>query len=621
MEIISGVPDMTKEQKTRKDSGISTIWGATIDRTCPLGEYPRPQMVRRDWICLNGPWEYAVTGIDEPMPETADGFILVPFSFETALGGVEKPFPPDRKLHYRRSFPAPETGSSNRILLNFEAVDWKCEIFINGTMAGSHEGGYLPFSIDITDLSRPGVNVLVVSVTDPSDTHWQQRGKQRLHPSGIWYTPTSGIWQTVWMETVPKDYVEGLRMTPLSGANGVRIEVSSASGLDVRARIYEGGHPAASAVFKSNEPFDILLESPRLWSPADPFLYDVEIDLVSGQDTIDSVTSYFGIRSVSFAKGSSGRNMLLLNGSPVFLNGPLDQGYWPESGLTPPCDAAMEFDIRRMKELGFNAIRKHIKIEPRRWYYHADRIGILVIQDMVSGGRDMTTRRRVRLSRLPGHLVRDNNGRTHSLAWRSDPASREGYENELGGMLSHLHNSPAIIVWCPFNEAWGQYDSKRIYEKVRETDPSRAVDHASGWIDQGCGDFLSRHTYIKELKRPPDCDKRAYLISEYGGYNCILTDNLWRDDDTSGYKYFPTTGMLMDAYEELLKGQVLPLIEYGLCGTIYTQLSDVEIETNGIYTYDRKVLKFDAMRMRSLHAMLDDAFRKQNNQGQGQLST
>ncbi|MFO7612826.1 MAG: glycoside hydrolase family 2 TIM barrel-domain containing protein, partial [Clostridia bacterium] len=505
-----------------------------------------------------------------------------------------------------------ETGPGDRILLNFEAVDWKCEIFINGMKGGSHEGGYLPFSIDITDLVKPDGNVLVVSVTDPSDSHWQQRGKQRLHPSSIWYTPTSGIWQTVWMETVPSDYIEGLRITPLPEEERVLIEVSSASGLNVRARINDGELPVACGSFKSNEPFFILLPSPRLWSPAEPFLYGLEIELMSGPDTIDSVTSYFGMRSVSIARGSSGRKMLLLNGSPVFLNGPLDQGYWPESGLTPPCDEAMKFDIRSMKELGFNAIRKHIKIEPRRWYYHADRLGILVIQDMVSGGRDMNTKRRVKMSRLPGHLVKDNNARTYSLAWRSDPSSRKSYEDELEGMLSHLHNSPAIIIWCPFNEAWGQYDSKRIYGKVRALDSSRAVDHVSGWIDQGCGDFLSKHTYIKKLKRPPGCDKRAYLISEYGGYNCILADNLWRDDDSSGYKYFPTTGMLMDAYEELLTGQVLPLIEYGLCGTIYTQLSDVEIETNGIYTYDRRVLKFDAKRMRRLHAMLDDAFRRKN---------
>ncbi|MBN2882264.1 MAG: glycoside hydrolase family 2, partial [Clostridia bacterium] len=354
---------------------------------------------------------------------------------------------------------------------------------------------------------------------------------------------------------------------------------------------------------ESNETASIEITDPRIWSPEDPFLYDIEITTEA-----DSVKSYFGMRSVSLAMGPAGRDMLLLNGKPVFLNGPLDQGYWPESGMTQPCEEAIVFDLQSMKDLGFNTIRKHIKIESRRWYYHADRLGLAVIQDMPSGGREMTGYLRDVLGIVFHNMQPDNDSAAYEAALRESTDSRKSYEDELEEMIVHLHNHPSVIIWCPFNEAWGQFDSVRIYEFIKQLDPSRLVDHASGWFDQGCGDFRSVHTYKKSLKAPPMEDCRAYLVSEYGGYNYIDSEHLWRNDDTFGYKYYKTPEELNKAYTDLIETQVIPLIEKGLCGVIYTQLSDVEIETNGFFTYDRKLMKFNEVEIKRVHDSVQKAF-------------
>jgi beta-galactosidase/beta-glucuronidase len=580
---------------------IKTKWADTIPKI-PLDDYPRPQMARDNWQCLNGRWEYAIIDINGSFVD-AEGEILVPYAIETALSGVCEKFLPTQKLHYTRKFSVNGYKNSGRVLLHFEAVDWKCIVYVNGCAAGSHTGGCLPFTFDITALIMDGENTLKVSVTDPTDTHWQQRGKQTLNPRGIWYTPTSGIWQTVWLEIVPEAYIKSLRITPCTDLESVSLFIESSIDETAEIEITEPEGTFIKTAVGTNIENIISIPLPRLWSPEDPYLYNIKIITVS-----DSVKSYFGMRSVALEPGPAGRERLLLNKEPIFLNGPLDQGYWPESGMTPPCDDAIIFDLQEMKNLGFNAIRKHIKVESRRWYYHADRLGIMVIQDMPNGGKSIAGALRTMKAVAFGDFIDDTTEKAHKLANRGPQESRDNYEEELEGMLMHLHNSPSIVIWCLFNESWGQFDAKRIYEKVKAIDKSRLVDHSSGWYDQKCGDFRSIHTYKLKLKTPPKKDTRAYLISEYGGYNYLDRDHLWRDDDVSGYVYFKSTEELMKAYVDLVEKQVIPLIDKGLCGVIYTQLSDVEIESNGIYTYDRKVLKFNPGKTKEIHRRIYERF-------------
>lgn len=582
---------------------IKTKWFKDIDHEHPLSEYPRPQLVRENWQCLNGIWDYAITDINSAVPESMDGKITVPFAVESELSGVCKALLPTEKLHYKRKFTIALPKDGNRIIIHFEAVDWEVELFVNGDYVGSNQGGYIPFSFDITDKLIPGENELYAAVTDPTDTHWQQRGKQVLEPKSIWYTATSGIWQTVWLESVPQNHITSVKATPDLKNGSVSILIETKHNTNVQVQIKTSKTVVAVYEGLSNHPLIMQIPDPILWNPGNPFLYDLMI--ITDNDT---VSSYFGMRSISIEMATHGRNRILLNGQPVFLNGPLDQGYWPESGMTQPCDDAVIFDLQSMKDLGFNTIRKHIKIESQRWYYHADRLGLMIIQDMPSGGKGIVDKEGKLEKTVFGNSIRDDYMDSYKSSDRFTLESREGFELELSKMTEHLHNHPSIIIWGAFNESWGQFDSWRIYKNIKNSDSSRLVDHASGWYDQGCGDFLSVHTYVNNLKSPPENDKRTYLISEYGGYNYIDKDHLWRDDDVSGYKYFDTVNELMDAYESLIMEQVIPLIRKGLCGVIYTQLSDVEIESNGIFTYDRKVLKFDSDKMKFLHEKINDAF-------------
>ncbi len=593
---------------TAKPIKIHTKWANTIDYESPLNEYPRPQLQRDNWQSLNGTWKYAITETGTAAPDPMDGKITVPYAVETSLSGVCRPFLPKETLHYKRVFIVENYKSGHRVILHFEAVDWQCDVLVNNQLAGSHTGGYIPFSFDITDLINEGSNELHVSVTDPTDSNWQQRGKQVLEPKVIWYTATSGIWQPVWIEVVPKNHIQSLKITPNLTTDSVSIVVKSVEDTDVSIEISAGENSLSTNEASSNSPIELTIPDIRVWSPDDPFLYGLKVTLIENRKPLDEVISYFGMRSISLKEGPALRNQVMLNSKAIFLNGPLDQGYWPESGMTPPCDEAAIFDLESMKNLGFNMIRKHIKVESRRWYYHADRLGLLVIQDMPNGGKGMASHFQTMKTIAFGTSSPDNNDKAYNLANRQPADSRTNYETELYDMLNHLHNAPSIIIWCPFNEAWGQFDAKRIYTKIKQADPSRLVDHASGWYDQKSGDFRSIHTYKIKLKTPPKKDKRAYLISEYGGYNYIDKTHLWRDDDVYGYKYFETLDALTDAYENLIINQVIPLIEKGLCGVVYTQLSDVEIESNGFYTYDRKVLKFNAEKIRELHNLLYEKF-------------
>ena len=571
-------------------SELKSRWYKSINRECPLAEYPRPQLERKDWLCLNGEYDYAVTGENAEKPESFDGKILVPFSIESSASGVCRPLKPEERLWYRRFFTLGEEFKCKRTMLHFGAVDWQCTVWINSVKVGEHTGGYNPFSFDITDALTDGENELVVKVYDPTDSGHQQRGKQVHKSVGFWYTATSGIWQTVWLEPVNKCHIESLKLVPDidKGVIGVNINLNCKCEAKLFAKVLE----ADKAVFDGEIPESgqIPVPNAKLWSPEDPFLYSLELTLDCGGEK-DEVSSYFGMRKFSIVKDSSGIPRLGLNNKPYFQRGLLDQGYWPESQLTPPCDEAMSFDIEEMKKLGFNMIRKHIKEEPLRWYYHCDRLGMLVWQDMISGGQYIGNILAGVLPNLNIH-VKDN---IYSAFKRGKPEWREEFRQELFGMIENLQNCVSICCWVPFNEGWGQFDAKEIGLKVKELDPTRFVDHASGWHDQKGPDFKSVHKYILPVHAPTKrrTAGRPFVLSEYGGYSWNIKDHVWNHARSFGYIMFPNSAALSKAYAKLHKKQIIPLIKKGLCATVYTQVSDVEFEVNGIYSYDREVLKLD----------------------------
>jgi beta-galactosidase/beta-glucuronidase len=584
---------------------MKTRW--ETDRPIPLPEYPRPQMTRPEWVNLNGEWEYAITPKDTPMPETFGGKILVPYAVESLLSGVQKPLLPSQRLWYRRTFLRPETSDSARVLLHFGAVDYECHAWVNGEQIGSHRGGYLPFTFDITDTLTAGENEVLVSVWDPSDTGLQQRGKQMLQPKGIWYTAVSGIWQTVWLEVVPEISIESLKLTPDLDSQSLTVKVKirgAAEDVRVEAEVTSGGEKVSFSGGQADGSIRCEVPNPRVWSPADPHLYDLQVRLVRNGQFLDEVGSYFAMRKFGLVKDKQGHLRFALNGEPLFLYGPLDQGYFPDGLYTPPSEAAMLFDIEYTRAIGCNLIRKHIKVEPLRWYYHCDRLGMIVWQDMPNGGR------------IDGDVVavlalifgfHRNDRRRLSRFGRADAVNRAEYRAELQGMIDHLHNAACISAWVPFNESWGQFQAKEIGEWVKEYDPTRLVDHASGWFDQGGGDFQSKHIYVKKLKRPKT-DGRAFVLSEFGGYSLKVEGHLWDAGKKFGYRFYDSLEALAKAYHALLENELKPLIPRGLAAAIYTQTTDVEIEINGYLTYDRQVEKMDADFLNQVHAELYRSF-------------
>ena len=571
-------------------SEIKTRWFDTIDRSCPLSEYPRPQLERKSWICLNGEYDYAITDAVSDKPEIFDGKITVPFSVESAASGVKKPLSPEQRLWYKRNFSLNEDFAGKRAILHFEAVDWQCSVWVNGVLLGEHTGGYNPFSFDITDVVTDGENELVVKVYDPTDAGHQQRGKQVNKTHGFWYTATSGIWQTVWLEPVNYCRIESIKLVPDIDAGKISLKVNHTCncGAKIFAKILDG----KTVVFDGEIAAETDIEIPdaKLWSPENPFLYDLYLTLDCNGEK-DEIKSYFGMRKFSIMNDDKGIPRLALNNKPYFQRGLLDQGYWPESQLTPPSDEAMIFDIEKMRELGFNMLRKHIKTEPRRWYYHCDRLGMLVWQDMVSGGQYIGNTLAGTLPNLSIH-VKDN---MYKAFKRGEPEWREEFRQELWGMIDNLFNCVSICCWVPFNEGWGQFDAKEIALKVKEIDPSRFVDHASGWHDQGGPDFKSMHRYIVPVTPPFNFTRkgRPYVLSEYGGYSWNIKGHVWNASRSFGYIMFKNGKTLTAAYKSLHEKQIVPLIKRGLCATVYTQVSDVEFEVNGIYSYDREVLKID----------------------------
>ncbi|MBQ2694609.1 MAG: glycoside hydrolase family 2 [Clostridia bacterium] len=571
-------------------SEIKTIWFDGIDKSCPLPEYPRPQLQREKWLCLNGEYDYAITAENASCPESFDGKIIVPFSVESAASGVQRKLLPSQRLWYRRKFSLTEDFSGKRTLLHFGAVDWQCTVWVNGKLMGEHTGGYNPFYFDITDALTDGENELVVKVYDPTDAGHQQRGKQVLETQGFWYTATSGIWQTVWLEPVNYCRIESIKLVPDidKGVINIKTKHTCECGGKLFAKVLDG----EKAVFDGEITADAAIPVPdaKLWSPESPFLYDLKLTLDCDGEK-DEVSSYFGMRKFSVVKDSDGCPRLALNNKPYFQRGLLDQGYWPESQLTPPCDEAMIFDIEKMKELGFNMLRKHIKTEPLRWYYHCDRLGMLVWQDMISGGEYIGQLLAGVLPIFSIH-VKDNKYKAFK---RTKPEWREEFKQELWGMIDSLYNCVSICCWVPFNEGWGQFDAKEIGTKIKELDPTRFVDHASGWHDQNGPDFKSMHRYIVPVTAPTRFTRkgRPYVLSEYGGYSWNIKDHVWNAKRSFGYIMFPNSKKLSAAYKHLHDVQIVRLIKKGLCATVYTQVSDVEFEVNGIYSYDRKVLKVD----------------------------
>ena len=578
---------------------LITEFGKNIDVACPLPEYPRPQMVRDSYINLNGEWDYAITPMKVDNPQYS-GKILVPFSPEAVLSGVEHILQPDEFFYYKRYFTLPEGFNRGRVLLNFGAVDYECEVILNDISLMKHRGGYYPFTVDITGALRPGENKLVVKVFDPSDTAPGSHGKQKLKRGGIFYTPQSGIWQTVWLESVPEKYVTALYLTPDIDRDALEIRVQSNEGAaEGKVAAYDGEKLIAEGEIKDGSAV-LNLKDYELWSPENPKLYSLKI--VVGED---ETHSYFGMRKFSVGKDARGIPRMMLNNKPYFHNGLLDQGYWPDGLYTPPSDEAMIFDIAEMKALGFNMLRKHIKLEPMRWYYHCDRLGMLVWQDMVNGGMGANTV----LNGIRGFLRLPPDDSKYRLFGRQDAEGRKEYYTDTKRTVLGLYNCVSIAVWVPFNESWGQFDALKATDYVRSLDSTRPIDHASGWHDQGGGDFCSLHIYFRPVTIPePDKHGRVVILSEFGGYSVGVEGHVFNKSKSFGYRKFSDTASFDNAYHRLFEHQILPLIPRGLSATVYTQLTDVEDEINGLYTYDRKVLKTDAGRLKKLNDKLCNVF-------------
>lgn len=564
---------------------LTTKWGEALDREHPLPEYPRPQLRRESFLNLNGVWQYAVSTLNSE-PEEYDGDIVVPFPLESELSGVGRVLQPGEYLWYRREFTLPEDFNVGRVLLHFGAVDQCARVWVNGMDACTHTGGYLPFSADITGLLFEGENTLVVRVTDDTDRSYHTRGKQKLKPGGIWYSPVSGIWQTVWCESVPENYISSLFITPHLEDGSVELLVMGEGAvravIDGDAYDFEAG---TSALLK--------LREVRAWSPEEPYLYKLE--LAMGDDRVES---YFAMRSVGIGEDRNGVKRLLLNGKPYFQNGLLDQGWWPDGLYTAPSDEALAFDIAAAKTMGFNMLRKHVKVEPLRWYYHCDRLGMLVWQDMPNGGGAYSALT-VSAPLLTGSHSRDDK---YSKFARREEKGRDEFREELLDMVSHLYNAPSIVTWVIFNEGWGQFDSDKCAEAVLELDSSRILDRTSGWHDQGSGELRSIHLYFDDYKHKPDKLGRCVVLSEFGGYTLPIDGHAW-PGKPFGYKKFDSQEKFRRALTLLYDGQIRPACMSGLAAAIYTQLTDVENELNGLITYDRRVIKLSPADIKRITAM------------------
>jgi len=553
---------------------LMTRWAKEVSPVNARPEYPRPQMVRKQWQSLNGLWQFAARAENEPPPIGSElkERILVPFPVESALSGIMRH---ESRMWYRRTFEVPKDWQGKHLLLHFDAIDWEATAYLNGKKLPTHRGGYDAFGFDITGfLSKDGPQELIVGVTDPTDAGEQPRGKQVTHPNGIWYTPTSGIWQTVWIEPVNRPFIESLKIIPDLDAGAVHITASVAAArnsdeVEVQVRPAAGTDGSREQFQpvsgRPNSQITKKVDHPHLWSPDDPFLYALHVSLRRGGNVVDEVDSYFAMRKVSIGQDDKGVTRIRLNDKPIFMLGPLDQGFWPDGIYTAPTDEALKFDIEAEKKLGFNMVHKHVKVEPERWYYWCDKLGLFVWQDMPSG------------SEKP---IKTDEGRTQ-------------FERELDRLVQGRGNHPCIIMWVVFNEGWGQFDTERLVNHVKETDPTRLVDNASGWTDKGVGDVIDKHNYPDPAMPPPE-KTRAAVLGEFGGLGLAIDGHTWAKKHW-GYRGVADQEHLTQQYVDMLD-HAWALRDKGLSAAVYTQITDVETETNGLLTYDREVFKVDPNR-------------------------
>jgi len=578
------------------DAKLVTRWARDVSPAKVHPEYPRPQMVRPRWQNLNGLWDYAIRGKESAEPTSFDGKILVPFPAESTLSGVAKQVGAANKLWYHRSITVPPDWRKDgqRLLLHFGACDWEATVYLNGTKVGSHRGGYDPFSFDITDaLAAQTDQKLVVEVWDPTNDGFQPRGKQVREPRGIWYTPTTGIWQTVWIEPVPgRAYLKSLYAVTdfATGAVTLHGDTNDAArtGHRLMVEVLDGDKSIVTSTLEqaTGNSVTVAVPNPSLWSPDHPKLYRLRVALVANRPEMasfdkatDAVESYFAFRKLTVGKDDKGITRLMLNDKFVFQYGTLDQGYWPDGLYTAPTDEALRYDLEVTKRLGFNMVRKHVKVEPARWYYHCDQIGLLVWQDMPSGD---------------AHIHRNGDDLARS------PESSENFKREWTAIIRSLRHFPSIVMWVPFNEGWGQFDTASIVDLTRDLDPTRWINNASGWIDRGVGEVRDIHVYPGPM--PPDdtarpVEKRALVLGEFGGLGMPVNGHTWQNERNWGYRSYDTPEALTDAYVTLLS-RLHPLIaDPGYSAAVYTQTTDVEIEVNGLMTYDRAVIKMDEGRI------------------------
>lgn len=567
---------------------IRTPWAEQIDVNNVWKEYPRPIMERTAWKNLNGLWSYAVKPKGEAQPMKWDGEILVPFCIESSLSGVGKTLGDKNELWYNRTFTVPAQWKKQNVLLHFGAVDWKADVWVNDVKVGSHTGGYVPFSFDITQALKAGENKLTVRVWDPTDRGYQPRGKQVRNPEGIWYTPVSGIWQTVWIEPVAAMHIENLRILPNVDANTVTVTVQKSvecPAMMAEVKVLDGGKLVATARGINNEPVEVRMpENPKLWSPDSPFLYDLEVTIYKDGKPVDSVKSYAAMRKISTKRDDNGIVRMQLNNKDLFQFGPLDQGWWPDGLYTAPSYEAMIFDIDKTKEWGFNMIRKHIKVEPAAWYTYCDRKGIIVWQDMPSGDRNPEWQMHQYFT---------------GTELKRSAESEACYRKEWKEIMDFLYSYPCICTWVPFNEAWGQFKTPEIAEWTKQYDPSRLVNPASGGNFYHCGDIVDLHNYPGPRMYLYD-GERANVLGEYGGIGLALEGHLWQPDRNWGYVQFKNSKEVTDEYVKF-GNELLKYIKQGFTAAVYTQTTDVEIEVNGVMTYDRKVMKMDEKRLRKMN--------------------
>lgn len=576
---------------------ISTQWSEQVNPDNVLPEYPRPIMERTEWKNLNGLWDYAIIEKGKHTPSVFDGKILVPFAVESSLSGVGKTVGAEKELVYRRSFDVPFSWKGKKVLLHFGAVDWRTDVWVNDVKVGSHTGGFTPFYFDITEALQGKNNTLQVKVWDPTDKGYQPRGKQVSRPEGIWYTPVTGIWQTVWLEPVSESYIQDLRITPDidNSLLSLKALVKDAISKDlVEVKVFDGQQLVAQGKSINGECVQVAMpENAKLWSPESPFLYTLKVSLKQGGKLVDEVSSYAAMRKYSSKRDVNGIVRLELNNKPLFQFGPLDQGWWPDGLYTAPTDEALLYDIQKTKDFGFNMIRKHIKVEPARWYTYCDKLGIIVWQDMPSGDRNPEWQNRKYFE---------------GTEMKRSAESEACYRKEWKEIMDALYSYPCIGTWIPFNEAWGQFKTPEIVEWTKQYDPTRLVNPASGGNHYTCGDMLDLHNYPAPELYLYDA-QRATVLGEYGGIGWVVQGHIWEPDRNWGYIQFNSSKEVTDEYVKYAE-KLYDLIPRGFSAAVYTQTTDVEVEVNGLMTYDRKVIKLDEKRVREINRKLCESLNK-----------